>query len=258
MSEYLLFRLYGPMASWGGIAVGEMRPSDGHPSQSAIAGLLAAALGIRRHQKEPLAALADGYAMAVRVDAPGVLMRDYQTVQTPSATDMKGRPQRCRADQMVIPRHQLNTLLTTREYLCDAVYTVALQAHPTAPHSLQQLQNALMHPCFPLYLGRKSSPLSLPLQASIVDAATLAAAFAQITFGEEAFFKLQGRGWGTHLWKEYGRSEAFYWDKALDEESLEPLMTMVRRDFPLNRRRWQFAEREERTGRAHSSMDQGE
>jgi CRISPR system Cascade subunit CasD len=34
--EYLLFRLYGPMASWGEIAVGEMRHSEVKPSKSAL------------------------------------------------------------------------------------------------------------------------------------------------------------------------------------------------------------------------------
>ena len=46
--DYLVFRLYGPMCSWGDIAVGEVRPSTVHPAKSAILGLIAAALGIKR------------------------------------------------------------------------------------------------------------------------------------------------------------------------------------------------------------------
>ena len=46
--DYLVFRLYGPMCSWGDIAVGEVRPSTVHPSKSAILGLIAAALGVKR------------------------------------------------------------------------------------------------------------------------------------------------------------------------------------------------------------------
>ena len=48
MADFLVFQLYGALASWGDIAVGEYRPSQGHPSKSAITGLLAAALGIER------------------------------------------------------------------------------------------------------------------------------------------------------------------------------------------------------------------
>ena len=55
MREFLIFRLYGMMASWGDIAVGELRPTFDHPSRSAIVGLLAAALGIRRDEEEQAA-----------------------------------------------------------------------------------------------------------------------------------------------------------------------------------------------------------
>ncbi|MBF0180643.1 MAG: type I-E CRISPR-associated protein Cas5/CasD [Magnetococcales bacterium] len=251
MGEYLLLRLYGPMASWGGIAVGEVRPSDVHPTHAAMIGLLAAALGIRRQQEEALTALAEGYAMAVRVDAPGVLLRDYHTVQTPSAVDMKGRPRHCRSDQLVVPRHQLKTLLTTREYHCDAWYTVALVGRAAAPHRLSQLASALENPCFPLYLGRKSCPLALPLQPQVVEAATLAEAFGLVRFHEERFFQIQGRGWTgrDRVWPLSSESPTVHWDPVLDGEGLEPLLSIVRRDHPLHRRRWQFAERPERHGR---------
>ncbi|HNQ33369.1 MAG TPA: type I-E CRISPR-associated protein Cas5/CasD, partial [Methanoculleus sp.] len=76
MREFLIFRLYGMMASWGDIAVGELRPTFDHPSRSAIVGLLAAALGIRRDEEERLSILSNTCRIAIRVDAPGVLLRD--------------------------------------------------------------------------------------------------------------------------------------------------------------------------------------
>ncbi|WP_295540003.1 CRISPR-associated protein Cas5, partial [Thiolapillus sp.] len=51
MDDYLVFQLYAPLASWGGQAVGQERPSDDHPGRSALLGLLAAALGIRREEE---------------------------------------------------------------------------------------------------------------------------------------------------------------------------------------------------------------
>jgi len=85
VKAYLIFRLYGPMCAWGDIAVGEQRPSAGHPAKSAVLGLLAAALGVRRDEEGRQKLLADAYAMAVRVDVSGELLRDYHaiTVQTP-------------------------------------------------------------------------------------------------------------------------------------------------------------------------------
>jgi CRISPR system Cascade subunit CasD len=54
MSQYLVFQLHGPMASWGVDAPGEVRHSHELPSRSALLGLLAAALGIRRDEEERL------------------------------------------------------------------------------------------------------------------------------------------------------------------------------------------------------------
>ena len=61
MQEFLIFRLYGSMASWGDIAVGEFRPTFDHPSKSAVIGLIAAAMGIRRDEEERQRELAAGY-----------------------------------------------------------------------------------------------------------------------------------------------------------------------------------------------------
>ena len=48
MKDFLVFQLYGVLAAWGDIAVGEYRPSLGHPTKSAVTGLLGAALGVDR------------------------------------------------------------------------------------------------------------------------------------------------------------------------------------------------------------------
>ncbi|MCV5225042.1 type I-E CRISPR-associated protein Cas5/CasD, partial [Escherichia coli] len=53
--------------------------------------------------------------------------------------------------------------ISQREYRCDGYWHIALSATPDAPVSLQAICEALVSPCFPLYLGRKSCPLALPL-----------------------------------------------------------------------------------------------
>ncbi len=40
---------------------------------------------------------------------------------------------------------------------------------PDAPYSLEQLHEALRYPVFPLYLGRKSHPLALPLMPLLLE-----------------------------------------------------------------------------------------
>lgn len=244
MADYLLFRLYGPLAAWGVIAVGQERGSDTQPSKSAMIGLLAAALGIRRNEEELLATLAVGYGFAVRVESAGVLLRDYHTAQVPSASDMKKRPHRTRRDELLIPHHDLNTVLSNREYRCDALYTVALWALPDAPYSLAELAVALMKPKFTLYLGRKSCPLALPVQAQVVAADHLATALSQVSFPDQAILKDRLKP---------DSSPTLHWEEDIEEQGLTALLTVARRDQPLSRRRWQFRERRERRGYAEAT-----
>ena len=78
--DYLLLTLRAPLQSWGThAAVGELRPSADHPGRSALAGLLAAALGIRRDKPEALLALHQALRLAVRQDAGHGRMTDYHT-----------------------------------------------------------------------------------------------------------------------------------------------------------------------------------
>ena len=83
MPDYLIFHLYGPMASWGDIAVGEYRNTADTPTRSAIFGLLAAGLGIHRDDEDGLLNLSRSYKMAVRIDAHGTRLQDFHTTQVP-------------------------------------------------------------------------------------------------------------------------------------------------------------------------------
>lgn len=229
MRDYLIFRLYGPMAAWGDIAVGEYRPSFAHPSKSAIIGLLAAALGIRRDEEARQKELAEICSFAVRVDAMGTLLRDYHTTQVPSAK--RGVIHYTRRSELAVD--EPNTILSSRDYRCDAAYTVAVEIRNSAAYTAQELANALAKPAFTLYLGRKSCPLALPLQPSIVPAATLKDALAAVTFGNDELATIVE-----------GSQVSIYWD---DDTSsgFEREHVITRRDAPLSRKRWQFAERSE-------------
>jgi CRISPR system Cascade subunit CasD len=232
--EYLTFTLYGMMASWGDIAVGEYRPTADHPTRSAVLGLLAAALGIRRDEEERLAALTRAYKVAIRVEAPGVLLRDYHTTQVPSAAK-KGRHYLTRKDELAAPREVLNTILSTRDYRCDAVYRVYIWCRDTTPpYSLGILAEHLQHPVFTLYLGRKSCPLALPVHPEVKTAPDLLTALS-VERGIELRFL--GRVPGNR-----DSNVRAYWDCT---EGIQAEGTSVRNDESLNRRRWQFGRRDE-------------
>jgi len=231
MSDYLIFRLYGPLAAWGDIAVGEYRPSFAHPSKSAIIGLLAAALGIRRDEEERQQRLAESCFFAVRVDSMGILLRDYHTTQVPSAR--KGITHYTRRSELAV--EDQNTILSSRDYRCDSAYTVAISVADAAPHTVQDLAAALQKPIFTLYLGRKSCPLALPLQPQVVNAATLREALEKVTFGDE----LPGII--------VTETAPIYWED-IASSGLEQQQVITRRDALRSRKRWQFSERRENCG----------
>ncbi len=240
MRRFLVFRLYGPMAAWGDIAVGEQRPSTPHPSKSAILGLLAAALGIRRHEDDKHQSLTDGYGYAVRVDAAGVLLRDYHTTQVPESTS-RLRHLRTRRDE-TRDRSNLYTVLSTRDYRGDALYTVCLAENPGSRYSLETLAEHLNRPRLPLYLGRKSCPLAFPLSPRCISARTFEEALtrydAEQTEAQRKYLETLRHALGA------GSSECdFYWETGMTGS--KPLHTIPRQDMPLSRRRWQFGKRNE-------------
>ncbi len=230
MPDFLVFQLYGPLAAWGDIAVGEYRPSFAYPSKSAIIGLLAAALGIRRDEDDRQKALADACSFAVRVDAMGTLLRDYHTAQVLS--EKKGVTRYTRYSELAV--EDLNAILSSRDYRCDAAYTVAIFVQEGLSYSTQVLADALRKPVFVLYLGRKSCPISLPLKPVVIeDKKNFKEALESYSFSAD---ELIGIVQSAQI--------DIYWDDCI-ESGYEWEHVITRRDAPLSRKRWQFAERRE-------------
>ena len=126
----LLLRFAGPMQAWGADSRFDIRKTNREPTKSGVVGLLAAALGMRRD--EPLDELA-ALRFGVRVDREGVLLRDFHMV--------KG---------------EKSSYVTTRYYLCDAAFLVGLYSRDEA--LMERLEDAVRHPAYPLFLGRRSCP----------------------------------------------------------------------------------------------------
>ena len=150
----LLLRLAAPLQSWGSDSKFETRKTDREPTKSGVVGLLAAALGLRRDDTEGLARL-NGLRFAVRADQEGSLLVDFHTANREEDRKKGKAP-----------------YVTYRHYLQDAVFLVGLESEDTA--LLQELETALKHPVYPLYLGRRSCPPTLPLclgirQGSLLD-----------------------------------------------------------------------------------------
>lgn len=134
----LLLRISAPMQSWGTQSHFSHRDTGREPSKSGIIGLLCAALGRPRHEDIcDLRAL----KMAVRIDKPGDLRRDYHTAGIDGYYKVSGSIER------------KNAIVSERYYLSDAKFLVGLEGEQAL---LAGLRTALQQPRWFLFFGRKA------------------------------------------------------------------------------------------------------
>lgn len=180
MRDYLIIRLQGAMQAWGGHTYEDYRPSLIFPSRSAIVGLLGACLGIEREDITALKALDKSFQLAVRANKRKIVQRenskakppvnmqkitDFHTVQHARKVDGKPRPE---------------AIVSHREYLCDAEFTLALSFSDDAEYGLDRVKQAIRKPAYTPFLGRRSCPIQSPLYQDVVTAIGVQAALRLI------------------------------------------------------------------------------
>lgn len=186
MTSTLLLRLAGPLQAWGDSSRFTRRDTRAEPTKSGVLGLLAAAQGRRRSDPiEDLARLRFG----VRCDQRGRLVRDFQTAIRPARGQRK-------AESMP---------LSYRYYLADSVFLCGVEGDRLL---LEGLLEALRSPAFPLYLGRRSCPPTLPVGLELVDEPIEAA--------------LRGHAWLASEWYQRDQGHSVALELVLDAVETEP------------------------------------
>lgn len=215
MSCTLALCLDAPMQSWGLRSRFQSRDTAHEPTKSGVIGLLAAALGIPRHDDRSVQRLAEA-RVGVRVEREGLVERDYHTVNNVPNTEGVAH----------------RTVVSHRYYLADAVFLVALQ-HPDRDELLRW-HTALARPHWPVYLGRKAFVPARPLVAT--DAASTCLGIIDGTVEDVL---------GGHCWMENRTDQRRRAVAALRQGNEHPLRTLVeteptdhagepRRDVPVS------------------------
>lgn len=146
----LLLRLAAPMQSWGISSKFDRRTTNMEPTRSGVIGMLAAAMGVSREDSlDAFKVLKFG----VRIDQPGTMKQDFHMVHRENGS-------------------KSTAWVTYRYYLEDAVFLAGLEG---PSEFLAKLESALMHPVYPLALGRRSCPPAEPLVLGIRDVDLLTA-----------------------------------------------------------------------------------
>jgi CRISPR system Cascade subunit CasD len=90
---------------------------------------------------------------------------DFHTVQQARKSDGKPRPE---------------AIVSRREYLCDAEFTLALAFIADTHYGLERVKQAIQKPVYTPFLGRRSCPLQSRLFESVVTAENVQAALSLI------------------------------------------------------------------------------
>lgn len=166
MPRFLVLRLDGPMQAWGTHTYEDFRPSNLFPTRSGLLGLLGACLGVDRRDHEELNHLAASVEFAVRADQ--VALRPER--DDSNKDDLKKKAALKLPDfHTVLDARKVdgslnkNPVVSRREYLYDAAFTVAVEGRPGALVSLDSIADALCRPAFTPVLGRRSCPITRPL-----------------------------------------------------------------------------------------------
>lgn len=136
----LLLRLAAPLQAWGSNSKFGVRATEREPTKSGVIGMLAAALGLQRNNEKTSELLKQLSEMrfGVRTDREGRLIRDFHTVKFDKNAD-----------------------ISDRFYLSDAAFVAAFESDDT--ELLNRLAEAVLQPYYPMFLGRRSCPPTLPV-----------------------------------------------------------------------------------------------
>jgi CRISPR system Cascade subunit CasD len=151
-----MLRLEGPLQSWGLRSRWDQRDTGPEPSKSGVIGLLGCALGLARGNPE-LEKLDAELSFAIRLDRPGSVMVDFQTITgllLQADGEFKGTPD------------NPATITSPRAYIQDAAF-LAILSGPSK--TLRRCRDALISPYWPIYLGRKACPPSRPVLDALTD-----------------------------------------------------------------------------------------
>lgn len=170
----LLLKLAGPLQSWGSDSRFTERKTQHEPTKSGAIGLLAAALGRRREDSvNDLAALRFG----VRIDQPGMYEYDFQTEHT--------RKWDKDAKRWIFKD---SLPLSHRYYLSDAVFVAAFEGDSELVYTCAE---ALEHPVFPLFFGRRSCSPSCKILLGVEEGTTLLEALRSVPWQATEWYRRQ-------------------------------------------------------------------
>ena len=165
--KYLALYLAAPLQSWGGDCKFTLRSTKSYPTRSAITGMLCAALGIERGDKQAIDELRS-LTMETLILRPGIRQRDFHTVGGGPELyhpDVRAYCMIHKADGK-LPKPGEGIVVTERWYLGDAQFGILITGPPDL---LDRCNEALHNPVWGIWLGRKCCIPTAPVNQGLWD-----------------------------------------------------------------------------------------
>jgi CRISPR system Cascade subunit CasD len=143
-----------PMQSWGFQSRFDRRTTLGYPTKSGVVGMLCAAMGVQRNDRESIRQLAS-LDMHVLVLAPAQRMTDFHTVGGGYDPKMNRDCLPAKVDG-----GSPATVVTYREYLLGGKFAVLFHGDATL---LERCESGLRDPKWGVWFGRKSCIPAAPI-----------------------------------------------------------------------------------------------
>ena len=154
----LILRLEGPLQSWGEHSIFFQEGDTATmPTRSGVVGLLACALGIPKEATKEIVALSEALEIGVRADRSGRIRIDFQTVHA----------YRLQTGNHGARKPEDSSLVSHKRYLEDAAFTVVLSSKEEG--LIERLRDALLHPVWSIFLGRKSCVPTRPVYDGLLE-----------------------------------------------------------------------------------------
>ena len=173
-SSVLVLSFEGPIQAWGTRSRWDVRDTGLEPTKSGVIGLIGCAKGLHRNDPE-LKELDRELLFGVRIDRPGLVATDYQTVtgyHRTAAGDFKHDSGTAKSLTKA-QQHGENTIVSARDYLYDAAFIVVLavkEEHRDDNRDLlSSIKGHLQNPKWPIYLGRKACVPSRPIFCTLTN-----------------------------------------------------------------------------------------
>ena len=172
--DALILHFQAPLMSFGGPQIDQIGPTGLYPTMSQVAGLIANGLGLTHAETDRTQVLQDRMSLASALIREGAELRDYQSVdlgqdhlRNPAWTSHGAAEHRAGG-----PVAKFGTHIRIRFYRADASVLSAISFSPRHENpTLAAIEEALLQPARPLFIGRKPCLPATPLVIGYVESA---------------------------------------------------------------------------------------